>query len=668
MMKIVTLLFILSIFAFRLLAQNNNQQHNLTPVEEQLMPDYLKKHDVSIARHIPMAPPTKVRTMAEWEQIQAVTIAWTGQATILKEIVRNAVKECKVLIITTDSTTVTNQLTNAGIPLDSVRFVVTPFNSIWVCDYGAWSVYSNDVDSLWQIDWIYNRPRPQDDATPAAVADYLHIPLYEATVDPDDFVHTGGNHFSDGLHNAFSSMLVLEENSDKTEDEIDTIAKKYLGVEQYVKFPTLPYDGIHHLDMHMRIIDEETIIVGEYPDGVADGPQINANIEYLNNEIKTSFGHKYRIIRMPMPPDANNRYPDHGGNYRTYTNAVFLNKTLLVPTYEEKYDTTALRIYRENLPGYNVVGINCNSIISSLGALHCITKLVGVTDPLLIAHARLRDSDNAEQDYPVTAYIRHSSGIEGADLYYRLADDSVYNKVIMSISDTLQNIWSAVIPAQVSGSEVQYYIKARSNSGKEQVRPIVAPKGYFNFRIKEQLINQPPTTTIIYPPDQSVFSIDLANVTLQLDAEDADGTVQHLVVYINSDSIATINTLPYTYDWQFPNEGEYEIRVKATDNDGAETWSTPVHISVEGTTGFGNVVNANVRFFPNPVEDVLWIRNDDHEVAKLFVTDLIGQSLSIPKVFQEEQYGLDFSLVAPGIYLIKSIVDGHFTCNQVVKR
>ncbi|MGB3078379.1 MAG: Ig-like domain-containing protein, partial [Saprospiraceae bacterium] len=235
-------------------------------------------------------------------------------------------------------------------------------------------------------------------------------------------------------------------------------------------------------------------------------------------------------------------------------------------------------------------------------------------------------------------------------------------------SDTLQNIWSAVIPAQVSGSEVQYYIKARSNSGKEQVRPIVAPKGYFNFRIKEQLINQPPTTTIIYPPDQSVFSIDLANVTLQLDAEDADGTVQHLVVYINSDSIATINTLPYTYDWQFPNEGEYEIRVKATDNDGAETWSTPVHISVEGTTGFGNVVNANVRFFPNPVEDVLWIRNDDHEVAKLFVTDLIGQSLSIPKVFQEEQYGLDFSLVAPGIYLIKSIVDGHFTCNQVVKR
>jgi hypothetical protein len=53
----------------------------------------------------------------------------------------------------------------------------------------------------------------------------------------------------------------------------------------------------------MRIIDEETIIIGEYPEGVSDGPQINANIEYLNEEVKTAFGHSYRIIRIPMPPD-----------------------------------------------------------------------------------------------------------------------------------------------------------------------------------------------------------------------------------------------------------------------------------------------------------------------------------------------------------------------------
>jgi agmatine/peptidylarginine deiminase len=74
-----------------------------------------------------------------------------------------------------------------------------------------------------------------------------------------------------------------------------------------------------------------------------------------------------------MPPQ-NNLYPNNGGDYRTYTNSIIINKTVIVPTYETYYDTTALRIYREAMPGYNVVSINCNSIIPSLGAIHCITK------------------------------------------------------------------------------------------------------------------------------------------------------------------------------------------------------------------------------------------------------------------------------------------------------
>jgi agmatine/peptidylarginine deiminase len=642
--------------------------HALTKEEEKLMPEYIKKHQALNQRNSPIPPPMKVRTMAEWEQIQAVIISWTDQATILKEIVRNAVKECKVLIITTDSVTVTNQLLNAGISLDSVRFIDTPFNSIWVCDYGPWTVYGNDVDSLWLIDWIYNRPRPQDDATPAAIADYLHIPEYEATVAPYDFVHTGGNHFSDGLRNAFSSMLVLEENNDKTESEIDSIASKFLGVNQYVKFPTLPYDGIHHLDMHMRIIDEETIIVGEYPEGVADGPQINANLDFLKDEIKTSFGNTYRIIRMPMPPDASNRYPDHNGNYRTYTNAVFINKTLLVPTYEEKYDTTALRIYRENLPGYNVVGINCNSIISQLGALHCITKLVGVKDPLLIAHARLRDSYDPENEYPVSAYIRHSSGIAEAELFYRISSDSGYINIPMSLTDTLQNIWTAIIPPQVAGTEVQYYIKAKANNGKVQVRPIVAPEGYFNFKIIGLPVNQPPTTQIIYPADQSVFSIDQSNISIEINAEDIDGVVEQVVVYINGDSIAEIDTLPFVYSWSFPSSGEYDIQVKAKDDKGAETWSSPVHVTIESTTATNNFDEGDFRFFPNPIHDYLWVEKKSGDLPEFMITNLYGQVIAVNQTQKGSLTGLDFSQLPSGIYFIKVMIGNRVSGIPVVKR
>ncbi|MFM9947789.1 MAG: agmatine deiminase family protein [Saprospiraceae bacterium] len=433
---------------------------------------------------IPQPPPGPVRTMGEWEEIQALVLTWTDYVDILVEITRHAVEETKVIIIASNPTNVINRLNAESISLDSVTVVQRSTNSIWIRDYGPWTIYQNEVDSLMIADWTYNRPRPQDDTSPSAVANFLGLPIFEATTAPYNLVHTGGNHLTDGVNTAFSSDLLFDENPDKTEAEIDNIVQLYLGVDNYVKFRSLPYDGIHHLDMHIRLLDEETIMFGAYPEGVADGPQIASNIRQLLSQETTAFGNRYRILDIPMPPDQLDRYPDDGGYYRTYTNSIFLNKTILVPTYEEQYDTTALRLYRENLPGYNVVGINCNQIIPALGALHCITKTVGVNDPLWIAHARLRDTYDAENDYAVTAKIRHRSGISGATLYYRTEEGAPYTAVDMSLTNGAESIWSAAIPAQPAGTEIQYYIHGTAHSGKQQVRPIVAPEGYFRFRVK----------------------------------------------------------------------------------------------------------------------------------------------------------------------------------------
>lgn len=663
-MKFNILLFLASIFAFSLAAQENMLPHYPTGDEEKAWREYLEIQGTT--RRVPLAPSGPVRTMAEWEPIQALIITWAGQNTILREIVRHSVKECKVLIITTNVAGVTTQLTDAGIPLDSVQFVNIPFNSIWVRDYGPWTVYKNDVDSLFLIDWIYNRPRAQDDITPTGIAQHLNLPIFEAILDPEDLVHTGGNHLPDGMGTAFSSMLVLEENNDKTESEIDSIAKKYLGVNQYIKFPTLPYDGIHHLDMHMRIIDEETIIFGEYPNGVADGPQINANIAYLLEEFRTSFGNPFRIIRIPMAPE-NDRYPDQGGDYRTYTNSIFVNKTILVPTYEEKYDTTALRIYRENLPGYNVVGINCNSIIPSLGALHCITKLVGSQEPLLIAHPRLRDSDDAEKEYPVQAIIKHITGIEEATVYYRIGHDSVYSFVPMILEDTSLHLWSAVIPPHPSGTEIQYYIHARATNAKEQVRPIVAPTGYFNFWIHGEPVNQPPSVSINYPEDGAVFTTEEGVIGIGIEAFDTDGEIMEITVYVDGDSIASLDTLPYTYDWLIPGEGDYEIWVRATDNDGGLSFSDVVNVTIETTTGTKDSDAQALELFPNPVTDILWIKNNTIDINNVTVTNLFGQQVLLSTLQEGNAYGYDFSQLPSGIYFIQASVNGVPRSERVIK-
>ena len=164
-------------------------------------------------------PPFPVRTMAEWEELSGLMIAWTSYPDILAEIVRAALGEATVTILCKNTAGVTSakaKLDQKGVDYSiNVNFLVAPFNSIWSRDYGPNSVYQNDVDSLLFVDWRYNRPaRPLDDAIPIEVGSYLGVPVYSTTADPTGLVNTGGNFMSDGMGTAFASKLILDENDD----------------------------------------------------------------------------------------------------------------------------------------------------------------------------------------------------------------------------------------------------------------------------------------------------------------------------------------------------------------------------------------------------------------------------------------------------------------------
>jgi agmatine deiminase len=451
----------------------------------------------------PPPSPLHVRTMAEWEELQALLIAWNagsnGRRDILTEIVRAAREECRVIICCRDQFAITaarNYLISKGVNVDTnVEFIIADNNTIWIRDYGPNCVYFNDVESLYFIDWIYNRPRPLDDTLSRVVANYVNVPLYSTLFAPNDLVHTGGNFMSDGFGTGFSSKLVLDENgsnnnygqSNHSEAEVDEIMFDYMGIHRYPKMTNLPYDDIHHIDMHMKLLDEETLLVGAYPPGISDGPQIEANIQYVLSNYLSVFGTPYKLVRIPMPP-VGTLYPSNGGDYRTYANAVFVNKTVIVPFYELRYDTTARRIWEEALPGYKIVGVNCNNIIPSGGAIHCITKEIGVNDPLRIVHQRREDVvQNAQYpaNYPVFSLIQHKSGIAEAKVWYTTDTSAAWQWVEMTPynpADT-SDIWVGYIPRQESGTELFYYIEASANTGKKITRPLPAPQGWWKFRI-----------------------------------------------------------------------------------------------------------------------------------------------------------------------------------------
>ncbi len=455
----------------------------------------------TLSRGIPSPPPgSNLRTAAEWEEIEVLTITWEGFSCILKQIASAASQECRVVIFSEEPNQTTSYLTggSCGGPLsmDSIEVVDVPTNSIWIRDYGANTVYTEWNDGRVLVDWLYNRPRPDDDAIPDALADHMGLTLYSTIESPSDLMNTGGNWMSDGHGTAFASELILDENNgeqswwttfpDHTEDDIDQIVEAFHGVDTYVKMDNLPYDGIHHIDMHMKLLDESTLLVAEYPQGVADGPQIEANLQYVLSNFTTKWGTPFDVVRIPSPPEQGGGYPNQNGDYLTYSNAVFVNNTVILPTYYQQYDTTAIRIWEEAMPGYNIVGIDCDggnsNIIALSGAIHCITHSVGVEDPLMISHLPLNDTENESTPYEVVAEISHRSGISSATLSWSTSAEGPWNEVPMS-EGILEGEFAGDIPAQPAGTKVFYYVSAAANSGKTGNRPMPAPAGHWSFNV-----------------------------------------------------------------------------------------------------------------------------------------------------------------------------------------
>jgi len=496
----------------------------MTENEKQMMEEYLQSFD---ERGITTPPPfTNLRTAAEWEEVQALVITWTGSFnTIQRQIVDAAQEECEVIIMCTDSNIVKTNLTSNGVPDVNISYIEIGWNSIWVRDYGANSVYVNDVDSLILIDWIYNRPRPLDDVIPDAYAAYLGIDLYSMSANPNRIMNTGGNWMSDGSGQAFASELVLDENDgsgpyalsypNHTEAALNNLFLQWMGIDSYIKMTVLPYDDIHHIDMHMKIIDEQTLLVGEYPAGISDGPQIEANLQYVLDNFTTKFGTPYDVIRIPQPPSTSGLYPGSGGSYRTYANQTFVNKTILLPVYREEYDTIALNILENAMPGYTIVPIDVDNsgmnLISNGGAIHCITHTVGISDPLLISHLKLEDTYDDINPYSISAEIKHKSGIANATLYYKTSLAGAYQTV--SMANTTGDNWTGLIPAQMAGTTVYYYIAGLANAGRIATHPIPAPDGYHDFDVLDNgstatiAEENPSKLNAIYPNPASAITV-----------------------------------------------------------------------------------------------------------------------------------------------------------------
>jgi len=95
----------------------------------------------------------------------------------------------------------------------------------------------------------------------------------------------------------------------------------------------------------------------------------------------------------------------------------------------------------------------------------------------------------------------------------------------------------------------------------------------------EEEANQLPEIIIISPQNGSEY-VPGNKVNISVNADDKDGSIKKILIYINDALTGEINTLPYTYEWSTNNiiPGDYEIYAKAVDNLGGETETEKIKV------------------------------------------------------------------------------------------
>jgi hypothetical protein len=93
------------------------------------------------------------------------------------------------------------------------------------------------------------------------------------------------------------------------------------------------------------------------------------------------------------------------------------------------------------------------------------------------------------------------------------------------------------------------------------------------------VVNNPPTATLTSPSNGASF-VAPANITVTATADDTDGTVSNVEFFEGANKLWEDASSPYSFTWDNVAAGNYILTVKATDNRGATTTSTPVAITV----------------------------------------------------------------------------------------
>jgi len=461
------------------------------------------------------------RVAAEWEPALGTMIAWP--LSVPYKLVIELARDSYLFTLVENETSKNEAIkwySEWGIDTTKSTFIYAPqgLDAWWVRDWGPHAVFTPDGKmELADGKYIYSTPftnLPCQDTLDflyktadnkiikTEIDDNATIPLGRGlNLDVLDlpFISTGGNILTDGLGTAFSTCILTNENRfyGVSETQFLKLNAELLGITNYNIISNYEISGIQHIDCYLKLLDEERILVTEPP---RDHELYKIYEDIIQNELvklKTPYGRPYKILRIKS-----DRY--HENKLAAYTNSLILNQTIYVPLFRIKEDSLALLKWEEVMPGYAIKGFEFTladePVLSQKmkdhyhtygwrygDALHCRARAVWDQEMLFISVKRIDSVVGSKHNNSVYATIIDYSkkGIreERSVVQWRLLGETKWKTTPLH-QIKAGNHYYTEIPHHKSGTTVEYFVSATTNSGRRETQPRTAPLGTFKFSIE----------------------------------------------------------------------------------------------------------------------------------------------------------------------------------------
>lgn len=267
------------------------------------------------------------------------------------------------------------KLQSLRIPSSSLQLHQIETGDVWIRDYGPIFIVNAAGKVAW-TKWGYNAYGNKYDDLLIGNEVPGKMPLQHLPRFDPGMILEGGSVDVNGRGTLLTTeecLLSPDRNPDLSREQIEERLRDYLGATNILWLwrGIAGDDTTGHIDALARFVAPSTVIaVSEDDSSDENYEQLRQNCERLR-AMRDETGAPLTVLKMPMPRSF---VVDGRRMAATYANFAIANGVVLVPTYAQPSDDTALAIFREAFPDRRVVGIDGRELVWGCGSIHCATQ------------------------------------------------------------------------------------------------------------------------------------------------------------------------------------------------------------------------------------------------------------------------------------------------------